>query len=65
LGGAPGSVNARQNRREQCRYAQEQRLNLHLCGHYATEVHGVQALAAAVAKRFGVPWLFIATGNPL
>jgi len=45
--------------------AQENRLNLYLCGHYATEVHAVQALAAEVATRFGLPWEFIATNNPL
>ena len=45
--------------------AQEQKLNLYLCGHYATEVHGVKALAAELAARFGLPWEFIATDNPL
>ena len=45
--------------------AQEQRLNLYLCGHYATEVHAVRALAAELAKKFRVPWDFIPTGNPL
>ena len=45
--------------------AQEQRLNLYLCGHYATEVHGVKALAAELAAKFGVPWEFIGTENPL
>jgi dinuclear metal center YbgI/SA1388 family protein len=45
--------------------AQEEKLNLYLCGHYATEVHAVQALAAELAKRFRLPWQFIATGNPL
>lgn len=45
--------------------AQEQRLNLYLCGHYATEVHGVKALAAELAVKFGLPWEFIATDNPL
>ena len=45
--------------------AQEQRLNLYLCGHYATETHGVKALAAELAKKFGLPWEFIATDNPL
>jgi putative NIF3 family GTP cyclohydrolase 1 type 2 len=30
--------------------AQEHKLNLYLCGHYATEVHGVKALAAELAK---------------
>jgi dinuclear metal center YbgI/SA1388 family protein len=45
--------------------AQEEKLNLYLCGHYATEVHAVQALAAELAKKFGLPWEFIATDNPL
>ena len=45
--------------------AQEQRLNLYLCGHYATEVHAVKALAAELAKKFRLPWEFIATDNPL
>jgi dinuclear metal center YbgI/SA1388 family protein len=45
--------------------AQEQGLNLYLCGHYATEVHGVKALAAELAKKFRVPWTFIGTENPL
>ncbi len=45
--------------------AQEHGLNLYLCGHYATEVHGVKALAAALARKFRLPWEFIATENPL
>jgi dinuclear metal center YbgI/SA1388 family protein len=45
--------------------AQEEKLNLYLCGHYATEVHGVKALAAELARKFRLPWEFIATGNPL
>ncbi len=45
--------------------AQEEKLNLYLCGHYATEVHAVQALAAELAKKFKLPWEFIATDNPL
>lgn len=45
--------------------AQEDNLNLYLCGHYATEVHAVKALAAEVAKKFKLPWTFIATENPL
>ena len=45
--------------------AQEEGYNLYLCGHYATEVHAVKALAAEVAKRFVLPWEFIATDNPL
>jgi dinuclear metal center YbgI/SA1388 family protein len=45
--------------------AQEQRLNLYLCGHYATEVHAVRALAEELSAKFGLPWEFIATENPL
>ncbi|HWL15793.1 MAG TPA: Nif3-like dinuclear metal center hexameric protein [Opitutus sp.] len=45
--------------------AQEEKLNLYLCGHYATEVHAVQALAAELAARFRLPWEFVATDNPL
>lgn len=52
-------------REEWFNYAQEQKLNLYLCGHYATEVHAVQALAAQVAKKFRLPWEFIGTENPL
>ena len=52
-------------REEWFSFAQEQKLNLYLCGHYATEVHAVKALAAETAARFGVPWEFIATDNPL
>jgi dinuclear metal center YbgI/SA1388 family protein len=52
-------------REEWFNVAQEQRLNLYLCGHYATEVHGVKALAAELAEKFGVPWQFIPTDNPL
>jgi dinuclear metal center YbgI/SA1388 family protein len=52
--------------REECfNYAQEHRLNLYACGHYATETHGVKALAAELAGKFRIPWEFIATGNPL
>jgi dinuclear metal center YbgI/SA1388 family protein len=52
-------------REEWFNVAQEHGLNLYLCGHYATEVHAVRALAAEVSKRFGLPWEFIATENPL
>lgn len=34
-------------------------------GHYATETLGVQSLAAHVAQRFGVPWLFVAAPTGL
>ncbi|MFH1498366.1 MAG: Nif3-like dinuclear metal center hexameric protein [Verrucomicrobiota bacterium] len=52
-------------REEHFNFAQEHRLNLYLCGHYATEVHGVRALAAELSARFDLPWEFIATDNPL
>ena len=52
-------------REEHFNRAQEERLNLYLCGHYATEVHAVQALAAELAAKFGLPWTFVATENPL
>lgn len=39
--------------------AQELGLNLYPCGHYATEVFGVKALAAEVAEKFGLEWHFI------
>jgi len=45
--------------------AQEEKLNLYCCGHYATEVHAVQALAAELARKFKLPWEFIRTENPL
>jgi len=45
--------------------AQEAGLNLYICGHYATEVFGVRALAQECAERFGLPWEFLDTGCPL
>lgn len=45
--------------------AQEERLNLYLCGHYATEVFGVQALAAELGHRFSLPWIFLPSDCPL
>jgi dinuclear metal center YbgI/SA1388 family protein len=39
--------------------AQELGLNLYPCGHYATEVFGVKALAAELAEKFGLDWEFI------
>ena len=52
-------------REEHFNRAQEEKLNLYLCGHYATEVHAVRALASELAKKFRLPWEFIATDNPL
>jgi dinuclear metal center YbgI/SA1388 family protein len=34
-------------------------VNLLLAGHYATETSGVQALAAAMAAKYGLPWRFL------
>lgn len=45
--------------------AQEERLNVYACGHYATESFGVRALAAELSARFGMPWEFIAADCPL
>jgi len=45
--------------------AEEQSLNLYLCGHYATETFGVCALAAEVAQKFNLEWTFIPTDCPL
>ncbi|MDB6169221.1 MAG: hypothetical protein JWM88_2085 [Verrucomicrobia bacterium] len=52
-------------REEHFNRAEEEKLNLYLCGHYATEVHGVKALAAELSRKFRLPWEFIATENPL
>ena len=41
--------------------AQELKLNLYPCGHYATEVFGVQELAREVSEKFKLPWEFIPT----
>lgn len=41
--------------------AQELGLNLYPCGHYATEVFGVKALAEKVSEQFNVEWSFIET----
>ncbi len=45
--------------------AQEEGLNLYACGHYATEVFGVCALAEELARKFDLPWDFIPMENPL
>ncbi len=39
--------------------AEELGVNLLLGGHYATETFGVKALAAHLAERFGLPWIFV------
>jgi dinuclear metal center YbgI/SA1388 family protein len=45
--------------------AQELRLNLYVCGHYATETFGVDALAREVADEFALPYQFVETCCPL
>lgn len=42
--------------------AQEQKLNLYPCGHYATEVFGVKELARIAAERFKLDHSFVQTG---
>lgn len=39
--------------------AEELGVNVIYGGHYATETFGVQALAAALQRKFGVPWQFL------
>ncbi len=39
--------------------AEELGINLFLGGHYATETFGVKALAAELAEKFGVAWIFL------
>ncbi|MFP4281509.1 MAG: Nif3-like dinuclear metal center hexameric protein [Opitutales bacterium] len=52
-------------RQEHFNLAQEEGFNLYCCGHYATEVFGVQALAREVAEQFGLEWEFVPTACPL
>jgi len=51
----------------QAHYAQaeDEGLNLYCCGHYATEVFGVQNLAALAAQKFGLPCTWIPSDCPL
>jgi putative NIF3 family GTP cyclohydrolase 1 type 2 len=39
--------------------AEDAGLNVFYGGHYATETFGVKALAAALSKKFRVPWTFL------
>jgi putative NIF3 family GTP cyclohydrolase 1 type 2 len=39
--------------------AQDLGLNVLYGGHYATETFGVKALAAALSRRFAIPWTFL------
>ena len=45
--------------------AQELNLNIFACGHYASEVFGVRALAEEIGNCFNLPWEFVATECPL
>jgi len=65
LASGAGTLVTGELREEWFNVAQERGLNLYLCGHYATEVHAVRALAAELSAKFGLPWEFIATENPL
>lgn len=40
-------------------YAEENDLVIIYVGHYASETLGVQALAAAISAKFGIPWEFV------
>ncbi len=39
--------------------AQEEKLNVYVCGHYATEVFGARTMGEMVANNFGLPQTFI------
>jgi dinuclear metal center YbgI/SA1388 family protein len=52
-------------REEWFNFAQEHKLNIFCCGHYATETLGVKALGTELARRFRLPFEFIETENPL
>jgi dinuclear metal center YbgI/SA1388 family protein len=44
---------------------QENDINVYVCGHYATEIFGVEALGKAIAQKFSIPFEFIHTNCPL
>ncbi|MDR0740379.1 MAG: Nif3-like dinuclear metal center hexameric protein [Puniceicoccales bacterium] len=43
----------------------ENNINVYVCGHYATETFGVEALGKAIAQKFSIPFEFIHTSCPL
>jgi dinuclear metal center YbgI/SA1388 family protein len=45
--------------------AQEMKLNLYACGHYATERFGVSALAQEISQKFDLPYEFVETSCTL
>ncbi len=52
-------------RQEHFTLAEEEGLNLYICGHYATETFGVSALAGEAAAKFGLESAFFNTDCPL
>ncbi len=68
VGNLPSGINTLitgELRQHHFNMAQELALNLYPCGHYATEVFGVKALAAELAKAFNLDWVFVDTPCPL
>lgn len=45
--------------------AEEEKLNIYLCGHYQTEIFGVTKLAQKISKQFKLPYNFIKSDCPL
>lgn len=45
--------------------ARERGLNVYLCGHYATETFGVDALGKEIAEKFHLPYSFLPSECPL
>jgi dinuclear metal center YbgI/SA1388 family protein len=52
-------------RQEHYAIAFEEKLNLYVCGHYATETFGVRALAEELSEKFGLPSTFLPSPCPL
>jgi putative NIF3 family GTP cyclohydrolase 1 type 2 len=52
-------------RQEHFNLAQEEGLNLYICGHYASERYGVRALAEKASAQFSLPHEFLPTPCPL
>jgi putative NIF3 family GTP cyclohydrolase 1 type 2 len=46
-------------------FAYEHELNAYVCGHYATEIFGIQNLAQKVSEKFHIPWVWIEENCPL
>ncbi|MDR1434799.1 MAG: Nif3-like dinuclear metal center hexameric protein [Puniceicoccales bacterium] len=45
--------------------ARENNVNVYICGHYATETFGVEALGKEVSQKFSLPFEFIPSNCPL